>query len=217
MLTGRKACGRTLKGMAFKHRIFAEGTGRLTNGIVQTQCLVPVPPLVPYSWILLHNQCGDAQVLQPCTKGQPALATSGDENVRLGAFELDLAVSRNLWVPRSSHFLRVVAEGLQVGVNGKPFPNTLRGQDEPEDAISGPPCPDGESEQGFDPCDIFVRFSNACGFELEILQTSLVADRAWVRDSILEEGSDLRYPEEGTKVPREGEDVPPESIGPEKV
>lgn len=57
------ASGRTLYVMAVTWRAPVEGIERLTDGIVQTQRLISVPPLISHPGILLHNQGLDIQEL----------------------------------------------------------------------------------------------------------------------------------------------------------
>ena len=212
----------TKQAVFIRRMVFEEIEG-LTDRIMQTQSLIPVPPLVSNSWAIFHNKRWDIQELQPGTKFQSALTTSGDDNVGLDSFKVELLLSLfcplavvRKRVPQSSDFLGVVVERLQAGEDGIRLPDTLRGKDEPENTVSTSPRPNGEGEQGLDPFDVFPRFLNAGVLELEVVQTSLVSERG-VSDPILEEGFDLIGAREGAKVPRQGQDISPESVGQEKV
>jgi len=209
--------------MVVTQQVPGEVIERLTDGIMQTQRLVPVPPLVSYSRILLHNQGWDIQELQPRPKVQSALTSSDDDDVGLDAFEVDLFLSLfrpfsvvRERVPESSNLFGVFGERLQVGINGVGLPDAPRCKYEPKNAVSASPCPNGEGEQGLDPFDVLPMFSDASGLELEVVQTSLVGERG-ISDSVLEEGFNLVGSVESTEVPRQGQDVSPESVWLEKV
>jgi hypothetical protein len=85
--------GCILQAIVVIQQSLVEGIEGRTDGIMQTQCLVPVPPLVSHSWAFIQNQRQDIQEFQPGPEVQTALSGSDDHDVRLDTFKPDLLLS----------------------------------------------------------------------------------------------------------------------------